>query len=36
MFDTLKKLRYGARVWLSRNNGQPETPARPAIEGIRP
>jgi pimeloyl-ACP methyl ester carboxylesterase len=25
MFDTLKKLRYGARVWLSRNNGQPET-----------
>jgi pimeloyl-ACP methyl ester carboxylesterase len=24
MFDTLKKLRYGARVWLSRNNGQPE------------
>ena len=25
MFDTLKKLRYGARVLLSRGGGQPET-----------
>src|SRR6516225_2267518 len=32
MFDTLKKLRYGARVWLSRNNGRP-TVIRQAGEG---
>jgi pimeloyl-ACP methyl ester carboxylesterase len=25
MFETLKKIRYGARVWLSRSGGQPET-----------
>ena len=25
MFETLKKLKYGARVLLSRNSGQPET-----------
>jgi len=34
MFETLKKLKYGARVLLSRNNGEPETISvggRPAI-----
>jgi pimeloyl-ACP methyl ester carboxylesterase len=25
MFERLKKLKYGVRVWLSKNNGQPET-----------
>ena len=34
MFDRLKKLKYGARVLLSRNSGQPETVAingRPTV-----
>ena len=25
MFETLKKLKYGARVFLSRKGGEPET-----------